>query len=68
MRKLDRAAEYSNIAKLLEKRREAGHNQQKGMGGRRGGTGGRRGGTGGRRGGTGGGKCLPLPAPPPPIN
>ena len=61
MRKLDRTAEYSNIAKLLEKRREAGHNQQKGMGGRRGGT-------GGRRGGTGGGKCLPLPAPPPPIN
>ena len=41
----------SNIAKLVEKRREAGDNSQKG--------------TGGNRGGTGGGRRLP-PCPPPP--
>ena len=55
MRKLDRTALYSNIAKLVEKRRKAGDNSQKG--------------TGGRKGGTGGGRCFdtPCPLPPPPY-
>ena len=48
MRKFDRTAKYSNIARLVKKRQEAGDNSQKG--------------TGGNRGGTGGGR--PLPPPP----
>ena len=42
MRKFEWTANYSNIAKLVEKRQGAGDNSQKGAGGSRGGTGGDR--------------------------